>query len=177
MEAIGRRYSAVYSHDFEREMLVVEVDLTGLRASKRAEGSTSTKGYFSGERNATGRQLLRVIAPQYKEVLFEKLYPGNTTSCEVLKESLKETERFVELDAAKRRRTLVRLDGVLAPMLTSTGCVGAATSSSPKATGESEPTSWPRACPKTDGEKDPPKASFLAFQPPLIVTPARPRVC
>ena len=42
-----------------------------LRASKRAEGST--KGYFSGERNATGRLLLRVIAPQYKEVLFEKL--------------------------------------------------------------------------------------------------------
>ena len=57
VEAIGRRYSATFSHDFEREMLVVEVDLTGLRASKRAEGST--KGYFSGERNATGRQLLR----------------------------------------------------------------------------------------------------------------------
>jgi hypothetical protein len=109
VEAIGRRYSAVFSHDFEREMLVVEVDLTGLRASKNSEDST--KGYFSGERNATGRQLLRVSAPQYKEVLFEKLYPGNTTSCEVLKESLKETERFVELDAAKRRRTLIRLDG------------------------------------------------------------------
>jgi hypothetical protein len=44
VEAIGRRYSATFSHDFEREMLVVEVDLTGLRASKRAEGST--KGYF-----------------------------------------------------------------------------------------------------------------------------------
>jgi hypothetical protein len=109
VEAIGRRYSAVYSHDFEREMLVVEVDLTGLRASKRAEGST--KGYFSGERNATGRQLLRVSVPQYKEILFEKLYPGNTTSCEVLKESLKEVQRLLELDAAKRRRTLVRLDG------------------------------------------------------------------
>jgi hypothetical protein len=85
VEAIGRRYSAVFSHDFEREMLVVEVDLTGLRASKNSEDST--KGYFSGERNATGRQLLRVSAPQYKEVLFEKRYPGNTTSCEVLKES------------------------------------------------------------------------------------------
>jgi hypothetical protein len=109
VEAIGHRYSATFSHDFEREMLVVEVDLTGLRASKNSEDST--KGYFSGERNATGRQLLRVSAPQYKEVLFEKLYPGNTTSCEVLKESLKETERFVELDAAKRRRTLIRLDG------------------------------------------------------------------
>src|SRR5919106_4166112 len=111
VEAIGRCYSATFSHDFEREMLVVEVHLTGLRASKRAEGST--KGYFSGERNATGRQLLRVIAPQYKEILFEKLYAGNTTSCEVLKESIREVERILSLaeDRQKRRRTLVRLDG------------------------------------------------------------------
>jgi hypothetical protein len=110
-EAIGRRYSATFSHDFEREMLVVEVDLTGLRASKRAEGST--KGYFSGERNATGRQLLRVSVPQYKEILFEKLYAGNTTSCEVLKESIRELERILSLaeERQKRRRTLVRLDG------------------------------------------------------------------
>ena len=111
VEAIGRRYSAVFCHDFEREMLVVEVDLTGLRASRRSEGST--KGYFSGERNATGRQLLRVIAPQYKEILFEKLYPGNTTSCEVLKESIRELERILRLaeDRQKRGRTLVRLEG------------------------------------------------------------------
>ena len=111
VEAIGRRYSATFSHDFEREMLVVEVDLTGLRASKRAEGST--KGYFSGERNATGRQLLRVSVPQYKEILFEKLYAGNTTSCEVLKESIRELERILSLaeERQKRRRTLVRLDG------------------------------------------------------------------
>lgn len=111
VEAIGHRYSAVYSHDFEREMLVVEVDLTGLRASKKAEGST--KGYFSGERNSTGRQLLRVIAPQYKEILFEKLYPGNTLSCEVLKESIRELERILRLaeEPKKRRRTLLRIDG------------------------------------------------------------------
>jgi hypothetical protein len=44
----------------------------------------STKGYFSGERNATGRQLVRVMVRLYKEIIFEKLYPGNTTSsCEV----------------------------------------------------------------------------------------------
>jgi hypothetical protein len=111
VEAIGRRYSAVFSHDFEEQMLTLEVDLTGLRASRRAEGST--KGYFSGERNATGRQLVRVSAPQYKEVLFEKLYAGNTTSCEVLKGTMKEIERILELhqELNKRRRILVRLDG------------------------------------------------------------------
>jgi hypothetical protein len=45
VEAIHRRYSKIYSHDFEEEMLMVEVDLTGLSASKDSEGST--KGYFS----------------------------------------------------------------------------------------------------------------------------------
>jgi Transposase DDE domain group 1 len=109
VEKIGRRHSAILCHPFEEEMLLLEVDLTGLRASKRAEGST--KGYFSGSRNRTGRQLVRVSSPRYGEVLFEKLYPGNTTSSEVLKETIKEVERILELDATKRKRTLVRLDG------------------------------------------------------------------
>jgi hypothetical protein len=111
IEAIGRRHSALFSHEFSGpQMLILEVDLTGLKASRRAEGST--KGYFSGERNATGRQLVRVSAPQYgEEVVFEKLYPGNTNSCEVLKQTLTEVERFLELDKEKRKRTLIRLDG------------------------------------------------------------------
>jgi hypothetical protein len=41
-------------------MLILEVDLTGLRTSKKAE--RSTKDYFAGERNATGRQLVRASA-------------------------------------------------------------------------------------------------------------------
>ena len=92
-------------------MLTLEVDLTGLRASKSSEGST--KGYFSGERNATGRQLVRVSTPDYGEVIFEKLYPGNTNSCEVLKGTMKEVERILGFQQApkKRKRTLVRIDG------------------------------------------------------------------
>jgi Transposase DDE domain group 1 len=110
IEAIQRSHSALFSHEyFEGEMLLLEVDLTGLRASKRAE--FSTKGYFSGERNATGRQLVRVSTPNYDEIIFEKLYPGNTNSCEVLKETLAEVERILGSDRVRRRRTLVRLDG------------------------------------------------------------------
>ena len=110
IEAIQRSHSALFSHNyFEGEMLLLEVDLTGLRASKKAE--LSTKGYFSGERNATGRQLVRVSTPNYDEIVFEKLYPGNTNSCEVLKQTLTEVERILGLDRAMRRRTLVRLDG------------------------------------------------------------------
>jgi hypothetical protein len=121
VEAIGRSQWAVFSHDFERQMLTMEVDLTGLRASKSSEGST--KGYFSGARNATGRQLMRVSTPDYGEILFEKLYAGNTNSCEVLKQTIKEVERILGLkeDRRKRERTLVRIDGASAPTPTSTG--------------------------------------------------------
>lgn len=111
VEAIQHRYSEVFRHDFEQQTLVLEVDLTGLAASKGAEGST--KGYFPNKRNERGRQLARVIAPQYEEAPFEKLYPGDTNSSEVLKEVLTEVERLLGLDDddEKRRRTLIRMDG------------------------------------------------------------------
>ncbi len=55
--------------------------------------------------------MVRASAPDYGEVIFSKLYPGNTTSCEVLKETLGEVERVLESSPHKRPRTLVRLDG------------------------------------------------------------------
>jgi hypothetical protein len=110
VEAIQERLCRVFSHRYSAErMLILEVDLTGLRASRRSEGST--KGYFSGKRNATGRQLVRVSARNYGEVLFEKLYPGNTLSSEVLKQTIKEVERILGSGRASRQRTLLRLDG------------------------------------------------------------------
>ena len=109
VETIGKGRSGLPSHPYGREMLILEVDLTGLRASKRAEGST--KGYFSGERNATGRQLVRVSAPQYGEVPFCKLHPGNTGSSEVLKGTIGEVERVLGNSPKERARTLLRLDG------------------------------------------------------------------
>ena len=63
VEAIGRRYSRLPSHPlYERQMLILEVDLTGSEGLKEGRG-LSTKGYFSGSPNATGRQLVRAIAP------------------------------------------------------------------------------------------------------------------
>jgi Transposase DDE domain group 1 len=109
VESIGRRHSRLPQHPYDQQMLVVEVDLTGLRASKKAE--LSTKGYFSGSRNATGRQLVRVSAPSYGEIIFSKLHPGNTNSCEVLKQTMNEVERVLGSSPHKRQRTLIRLDG------------------------------------------------------------------
>jgi hypothetical protein len=148
VEAIGRENWAVLSHDFEAEMLTLEVDLTGLKASNRSQGAT--KGYFSGERNTTGRQLVRVSTPNYGEVIFEKLYAGNTTSCEVFKGTMKEVERILSLaeEPKKRKRTLVRLDGGFGTDANLNWLCWRGYESSPKATGGSGLRSWPTACPR-----------------------------
>ncbi len=111
VETIQARHCLLFGHDYysEGEMLIVEVDLTGLKASQSSEGST--KGYFCGERNSTGRQLVRASARNYGELIFQKLYPGNTLSCEVLKETISEVERLLGSVRKRRQRTLLRLDG------------------------------------------------------------------
>jgi hypothetical protein len=95
-------------HDFHRRWLRVDIDLTGLPAGRRAEGST--KGYFSGRRNSYGRQLVRVGATDYREVIASLLYPGSQTSSISLQPAVLALERVLQLDAARRQRTLLRLD-------------------------------------------------------------------
>jgi hypothetical protein len=78
-------------------------------ASKRAEGST--KGYFSGQRNTYGRQLVRVGATDYREIIASLLCPGSQTSLESLRPAVLTLERVLYLDPTRRRHTLLRLDG------------------------------------------------------------------
>ena len=171
VEAIGRGRWAVFSHDFEKEMLTLEVDLTGLRASKSSEGST--KGYFSGKRNSTGRQLVRVSTPDYKEVLFQKLYPGNTTSCEVLKRTIGEVERILGLqeDRTKRQRTLIRLDGGFGTDANLNWLMWRGYEFIAKGYGGSGLLSWPKACPRRAGRRAPPKDRIWACPQRPTVTP------
>jgi hypothetical protein len=173
VEMIYRRNSPIFSHPFEEEMLILEVDLTGLRASKRAQGST--KGYFSGERNATGRQLLRVSAPKYGEVLFEKLYAGNTTSCEVLKQTMGELERLLDLDEHKRRRTLIRIDGGFGTDENLNWLIWRGYEFVAKGYGEGRLTCWPAASRKRAGMRVPLRANSWACPPHPIAMPARPK--
>ena len=75
MKQVYREYSLSYRHDYEKNWLLLDVDLTGILAGKTAEGSE--KGYFSGERNGRGRQVGRVYASQYDEIVifFHKRTP------------------------------------------------------------------------------------------------------
>jgi hypothetical protein len=63
IEQVYREHSLCYQHDYKKNWLLLDVDLTGMVAGKKAEGSE--KGYFSGERNGRGRQVGRVYASQF----------------------------------------------------------------------------------------------------------------
>lgn len=109
VKQILRAFGSCYRHDDEKQWWLLDVDLTGLLAGKQAEGSE--KGYFSGQRNGRGRQVGRVFASQYDEIVCEQLYPGKVQLEASLDELVRKAEDVLELDEKRRKRTLVRVDG------------------------------------------------------------------
>lgn len=61
MQQIYRQHSEGYWHNYQRQVQILDVDLTGLPCGKKA--ALATKGYFAGARNRRGRQVGRVLAP------------------------------------------------------------------------------------------------------------------
>lgn len=68
-------------------------------------------GYFaSTERNRRGRQLGRVLASRYHEVVTDRLFAGNRQLGGALQPLVEAAERTLELTEAKRQHCLVRID-------------------------------------------------------------------
>ena len=109
MKQVYREHSLGYRHDYEKNWLLLDVDLTGMLAGKTAEGSE--KGYFSGERNGRGRQVGRVYASQYDEIVNEQLYAGKVQLEASLLELVKMAENRLDATENHRRRTILRVDG------------------------------------------------------------------
>ena len=110
-----RRYSQARRQDLAKALLVLDVDLSPLPASRHAEGST--RGYMGRCRSKTGRKLVRVRAAQSQETVWETVVPGRTAeSLPVLQEALTQAERLLGLEGedeaaqAKRGRVEIRLD-------------------------------------------------------------------
>jgi hypothetical protein len=72
---ILRQYSRAFSHNYRRTWQLLDIDLTGLPCGKKAE--LSHKGYFSKAGIRYGRQLGRVVATLYQEIISDQLYSGN----------------------------------------------------------------------------------------------------
>ena len=109
LQEVYRAHSQGYRHPYERCCQVLDVDMSGMPAGSQGEGVT--KGYFSGQKNRRGRQLGRVTATLYDEIVVERLYTGKAQLEQSLQSLVLAAEEVLELDGARRARTVVRVDG------------------------------------------------------------------
>jgi hypothetical protein len=68
-------------------------------------------GYFAKQRNRRGRQLGRVLASHYAEIVVDRLFDGRTQLTKALQPLMQAAERTLQLNKIKRARTVVRVDG------------------------------------------------------------------
>jgi hypothetical protein len=108
-EVILRQYGRSYVHDYQQRPQLLDVDLTGLIAGRLGEGVT--KGYFAEHKNARGRQLGRVLATHYDELVVDQLYPGRHQLHQGLPALIQQAESALNLSEKQRENTIVRIDG------------------------------------------------------------------
>jgi hypothetical protein len=108
MDRVYQRHSQGYRHDYRASLHLLDVDMSGLPCGKKA--AFATKGYFAKQRNRRGRQLGRVLASHYAEIVVDRLFEGRTQLTRALQPLMQAAERTLKLDKAKRARTIVRVD-------------------------------------------------------------------
>src|SRR5215216_4297774 len=108
LTAIYRRHSRGYRHDYAQRRQLLDVDLSGLPCGPKA--ALATKGYFAKQRNRRGRQLGRVLATRYGEVVTDQVFAGTTGLTMALRPLVEAAEAALGLDEAKRARTILRID-------------------------------------------------------------------
>ena len=109
VKVIFKKHSQAAKHEVKKNgKLVLDIDLTGRPCGKKAE--CATKGYFSGERNRSGRQVGRVIATQYEEIVVDQLFEGKKQLYAGVESLMEAAEKVLGLEAADRAKVIVRLD-------------------------------------------------------------------
>ncbi len=108
VDAIYRTHSQGSRHDYGANWQVLDVDMSGMPCGKKA--AMATAGYFAKQRNRRGRQLGRVLATRYREIVVDRLFDGKTQLNTALLPLVAAAEATLQLDAARRERTLIRID-------------------------------------------------------------------
>ncbi len=108
LDTIYRQHSQGYQHDYQADFQILDVDMSGLPCGPKA--AFATKGYFAKQRNRRGRQLGRVLASRYHEVVVDRLFDGKTQLTRALQPLLLAAERTLQLDEDKGHHTIVRVD-------------------------------------------------------------------
>jgi hypothetical protein len=105
---IYRQHSQGYAHDYQAAWQILDADLTGMPCGKKA--AFASKGYFPQQRYRRGRQLGRVLASNYHEIVVDRLFNGTTYLRTALRPLIAAAEQILNLNQAKRARTIVRVD-------------------------------------------------------------------
>jgi hypothetical protein len=105
---IYRQHSQGYQHDYQQRLQVLDADMSGMPCGPKAAFASS--GYFARVRNRRGRQLGRVVASLYDEVVVDQVFPGTSQLVTALPALMAAAEQTLELDRVKRAQTIVRVD-------------------------------------------------------------------
>lgn len=108
LDRIYRQHSQGYQHDYQADYQLLDVDMSGLPCGPKA--AFASKGYFAKQRNRRGRQLGRVLATRYGEIVADRLFDGKTQLRRALQPLMLAAERTLHLDEDKRSQTIVRVD-------------------------------------------------------------------
>jgi Transposase DDE domain group 1 len=108
LDEIYRSHSQGFHHDYQARWQLLDVDLTGMPCGPKA--AFATKGYFAGLYHRRGRQLGRVLATHYEEVVIDALFAGNVQLNKALQPLVEAAEATLQLGQAKRARTIIRVD-------------------------------------------------------------------
>jgi hypothetical protein len=102
LDLIYRQHSCGYRHDYQAGFQLLDVDMSGLPCGPKA--AFATRGYFAGQYHR------RVLATAYEEVVVDRLFAGNVQLTKALQPLVEAAETTLELDAARRRHTIIRVD-------------------------------------------------------------------
>jgi hypothetical protein len=109
LQTIYQTHSQGYQHDYDKNDQLLDIDMTGMPTGRQGEGVT--KGYFAGQKNRRGRQLGRVTATRYDEIVIDQLYEGKRQLDANLHELVEAAEQVLALDEERRAQTILRVDG------------------------------------------------------------------
>ncbi len=108
MDDIFRAHSRAFRHNYKENIQLLDVDMSGMPCGPQQE--ESRKGYFSEAGIRYGRQLGRVIATHYEEVVTDRLFAGNVQLIPALPSLVEAAEATLAIDEARRQRTAIRMD-------------------------------------------------------------------
>lgn len=108
VQSILQQRGQAYQHGYATAWQVLDIDTTGLPAGRLGQGVT--KGYFAGHKSCRGRQLGRVVASTYDEVIVDQLYSGKRQLESSLPQLVEMAETALNPGPTQRRRTVLRVD-------------------------------------------------------------------